>query len=208
MDILKEFFKNPNWISAIVVVAYFAYKLIDNAITTGKQRIEKKIKAEKEKSDAEKKEKSYKALDRLSDAVELLVQKETNQVNLMAAENIITNTLNASKAVIKEEIRRIFKHNHRENAQRQQIIKNAIRIVTLTAFENDIKTLSTIYYKNTKLANFLLNIDTDDFYKNLLKLLFSTNGNVADELRDVIYFLDSSFETFILTGKKYYSNIN
>lgn len=207
MDILNEFFKNPSWISAIVVVAYFVYKIIDNIITTDKQRLEKKMKAQKIKEENEKKEKSYKALDRLSDAVELLVQKETNHVNLMTAENIITNTLNASKAIIKDEIRRIFVHNHRENAQRQQIIKNAIRIVTLTAFEGDIKILSKIYYKNTKLANFLLNIDTDDFYKNLLKLLFSTNGNADDELRDLIYFVDSSFATFILNGKKYYNNL-
>ncbi len=207
MDILKEFFKNPNWISAIVVVAYFAYKLIDNAITTGKQRLEKKMKAQKEKEETEKKEKSYKALDRLSDAVELLVQKETNHVSLMTAENIITNTLNASKAVIKDEIRRIFVNNHRENAQRQKIIKQAIANVTTTAFENDVKQLSTLCYKNRKLSEFLTNIDADKFYSDLMKLVFTTGGNPDDELRDIIYFIDSSFDTFILNGKKYYNNL-
>ncbi len=204
---MNDFFANPSWISLIGIVVFFGYQLIKQYISEKKFKVEKKNNQDKEKSEQDKKEASYKVLDRLSDAVELLIAKETNNVNLMTAENIIQAKLNESKAIIKNEINRIFKQNHRDNINRQKMIKQAIANVSRTVYENDIKKLKSVYYKNKSLNEFLINIDNDIFYDNLLKLLFTTGGNAEDERADIMYYISSSFDTFILNGKKFYNNL-
>ena len=204
---MNEFFKNPSWISLLGVIGFFVYQIIKQYLSEKKQKNEKIQTNKKEKEYAIKQEANYKAIERLSEAIERLIDKEINSVNLMTAETIITAQLLKSKAIIKDEVRRIFIHNHRDNVNRQKHIKNAIRNITLTAYDNDIKALNPVLYKNKRLSEFLTNIDNAAFFKSLLQLIFATTGKPESELADIMWFIDSSFETYILNGKKYYSNL-
>ena len=207
MEGMNEFFKNPSWISLLGIVAFFGYQIVKQIITDKKARAEKSVNQGKAKIEQTKTDKAYKSFDRLADAVELLISKETNNVNLMTAEVIIQAKLNESKAIVKEEILRIFKQNHRDNINRQTIIKQAIANVTRTVFENDLKKLKSIYYKNKSINEFLININKELFFDQLIKLIFTTGGQPVNELSDIMYYINSSFDTFILNGKKYCNNL-
>lgn len=203
MGDLQKFFENPSWISLLGIVVFFAYQIIIKEIEKSN---EKKAKDEQKKK-SERQETSYKTIDRLSDAVEMLINKDINNVNLITAESIITSKLNESKAIIEREIRRIFIQNHREKTQRQRIIKSAIKSVVIDTFDNDIKVFSNIFYKNKRLADFLTTIDPDFLIESILELVFTTGGIPESELTDVVFLLDSSYNSYILAGKKYLNNI-
>ena len=98
MEWLNEFFKNPSWIGLIAVGLVLAFFLIRDRNAKKNTANEKKQEQIKQKAQMEKQETAYKTIDRLSDAIELLIENNTNKVNLMTAENIITSTLRASKA--------------------------------------------------------------------------------------------------------------
>ncbi|MEA3450881.1 MAG: hypothetical protein U9Q83_03150 [Bacteroidota bacterium] len=218
MEWINEFFKNPSWIGLITVGLVLGYFLIRDrntkkAVQQEKEIEQKKVQEEKEVQQKnveeayERQEISYKTIDKMADELQRLNDNATNKVNLMVSENIITKTLLASKAILRTEIRRIFEHNHRENARRQAIIKQSIANVSLSIYEDDIKMLSALYYKNKQLSDFLINIDTELFFSKLLKLVFTFGGNLETELTDTMMFIDSQFNMFILKGKKYYNNL-
>lgn len=207
MEWLNEFFKNPSWIGFLAVLAVLIYMLTRDYM---KQKNDKKEKENQQKKDNEtiqRQEISYKTIDRLADELQRLNDREVNKVNIMTAEHIISSKLNESKGVIKEEIRRIFAQNHRENAIRQKIIKQSVTNLTISIFQHDIKLLNSIYYKNRRLSEFLTNIDNETFFNEMIKLLFTTGGNPQSELQDILMYIDSQFNLFILQGKKYYNNL-
>lgn len=207
MEWLNEFFKNPSWIGLIAVGMVLIFFYLRDVKKQKKENNEKEIQQKKETEKENRREHYYQIVDRSTDAIELLINNNTNKVNLMQAENIISRTLYSSKAIIEREIRRIFEHNHRENSNRQKIIKQSLVNVTMNVFENDIKMLSQLYYKHKSLSEFLLNLDTEKFFNELIKLVFTTGGIAENELRDIIAFIDSEFDMFILNGKKYYNNL-
>lgn len=200
LSFLEAYFNNANWPATIFLIIaitlLFVYML----------RRDKKTKL-KTATIATKQDDLSAALDKMSDAVELLINNNTNKVNLMMTESIIKVTLLSSKHKIKDEIRRIFKQNHRESAQRQPFIKQSIANVTLSTFENDIKTLSMLYYKSKKLSEFLININNEAFFGKLIKLVFATGGDTEKDFDDIMMFIDSEFDKFIILANKYYNKL-
>lgn len=207
MEFLKDFFINPSWLGLLAIIAAFIYLYLRDKEQTKRQQKEKSITAKKEKQTDDKREQYYQIIDRNTDAIEQLITNNTNKVSLMQAEAIIEKTLLTSKAIIEREIRCIFKNNHREKPKRQEIIRNKLTNITIKAFESDAKMLNQLHYKDKSLAEFLLNIKQERFFNELIKLIFTTDGVVESELNDIITFLDSEFEMFILKGKKYYNRL-
>ncbi len=207
MDFLKDFFVNPSWLGLLAIIAALIFLYFRDKEQTKRQQKANEVSDEKEKKINDKREEYYQIIDRNTDAIELLVQNNTNKVSLMQAEDIITKTLASSKAVIEREVRCIFMNNHRENPKRQEKIRKKLINTTTKAFESDTKMLSQLYYKDKSLADFLINIQQKVFFDELLRLIFTTGGVVEHELADIISFLDSEFDLFVLKGKKFYNNL-
>ncbi len=205
MDFLKDFFVNPSWLGLLAIVATLVYFYLRDRMQAKVRKKDKHESAEKEKTAAKKQEFYYQTIDRNTDAIEQLIANNTNKVSLMQAEEIITKTLLASKGTIEREVRDIFKNNHRESPKRQEIIRKKLINITVKAFESDTKMLLSLHYKDKNLAEFLINIKQEKFFKELLRLVFSTGGVMENELSDVITYLDNEFEMFILQGKKFYN---
>lgn len=207
LSFLEAYFQNPSWAATLVII--FVAILVFTYMIIRDKKNKKKTEdiATNQNKQTEKQQSLADSFDNLSDEVKLLVNNYTNKVSLMTAEQIISKTLLASKSVIKDEIQRIFENNHRENAQRQEIIKQSITNVTLSVYEDDIKFLSSLYYKSKQLSDFLFSIEIDSFFSDLVKLIFTTAGNPESEQKDIMMFLDNQFKMFILKGQKYYTNL-
>lgn len=184
MDInLTEFFKNPNWMTAIVLIIFIAANVL---IVIYQTRNNKKSGG-----------KTVTAIENLSNKIQILLDKEINTLNLPNAENIIETTLFKTGAIINEEVLRVFKHNHRNETEREVIIERSLRSHVKTAFSNDINTLSNLYYKNKALSEFFKKIDAKEFTDRLLNFVFSVSETSKRDLEDTLYFIDSSFNTYI-----------
>ena len=189
---LDEFFQNPTWMSAIVATVFIIANVV---IVIFQTRNNKKSGS-----------KFVSAIEKLSDKIQILLDKEINTVNLQNAENIICSTLRKTEALIKDEVRRVFYHNNRQMPARQKIIRKALLAATQTAHRNDVNTLSKFYYKEQSLAEFLSQIDTVEFVDVLLKFIFN-DGKAERDLQDTIYYIESSFNTYITNAKSFYSKL-
>lgn len=184
MDInFTEFFKNPNWITAIVLIVFIVANVIIVIIQTKKH--------------IKNGNKTVTAIDNLTNKMQILIDKEINTMNLPNVENVIETTLFKTETIIKEEIMRVFKHNHRSSKERRVIIERLLRSHVKTAFSNDVNTLSNLYYKNKALSELLKNIDAKEFTERLLNFVFSVSESSKRDLEDTLYFIDSSFNTYI-----------
>jgi len=185
---LDEFFQNPSWISAIVVIIF----IVANVIIVIMQK--------------KNSGKTVGAMENLSAKIQVLLDKEINTVNLQNAENIIYSTLRKTEATIKDEARRVFYHNNRLKPHRQRIIRKALNTVTETAYDNDINMLSKFYYKEKSLDESLKTINTHDFVDTLLSFVFN-DGKGERDLQDTLYYIDSSFNSYIANSKSFYSSL-
>ena len=180
---LDEFFKNPDWITAIVLIIF----IVANVIIV-------LIQAKNAKKSSLK---FINAIENLSNKIQILIDKEINTMNLPNTENIIETTLFKTEAIIKDEIIRVFKHNHRDKIERRLIIERYMRSRIKTAFNNDVNTLSNLYYKNKALSELFKKIDTKEFTERLLSFVFTVSEDSKRDLEDTLYFIDSSFNTYI-----------
>ncbi len=176
---LDDFFQNPTWMSAIVVIIF----IVANVIIVILQK--------------ESGGKTVGAIDNLSNKIQILIDKEINTLNLPNAESVIETTLFQTEAIIKEEVKRVFKHNHRNSKERTVIIERLIKSHVKTAFSNDINTLSNLYYKNKALSELFKKIDANEFTERLLSFVFTISENSKRDLDDTLYFIESSFNTYL-----------
>ena len=197
---LDNFFENPTWMSAIVIVVFLIAQVIIVYLQT---RGRKKDRVQ----NSDNSNKTVNAISSLSNKIQILLDKEVNTVNLQNAESVICSTLRKSEAIIKDEIRRVFFHNKRHESARQNIIKKALSATTLTSYNDNVNTLSKFYYKEKTLAEFLTNINQEDFFKGLLALVFNKSESNNTDLLDCIYYIESSFSSYITNAKSYYSNL-
>ncbi len=197
---LSNFFDNPTLLSAIVVFAI----ILGNVLSVYFQnRHNKKIREVSKDASGQ----TVSAIDNLSNKIQIFLDKEVNNVNLQNAENIITASLRKSEAKIKEEVRRIFFYNNRSEPHRQQIIKKALAAVTLTAYTNDTNALSKLFYKEKTISEYLINVKKEEFFSGLLQLVFNKSSNDNTDLQDCLYYIESSFNSYITNAKSYYSNL-
>jgi hypothetical protein len=196
---LDGFFENPTIMSAIVVIVFILSQV---AIVWLQNRKHKK---DNQRAD-ETAKKTVSTFEDLTSKIQALIDKEMNNVNLVAADIIITSVLNSSKNAIIKEIRRIFTHNHREQLHRQKLIRRSFGSLTKAVYDSDMHVLSIFYYKEKRLSEFMTNIDTDDFFHSILNLIFSVN-NAESDFNDVIFSVESYFDSFIIQARQYYSNL-
>lgn len=197
---LDSFFENPTILSTIVLIAF----VLGNVVIVYYQNRNNKKQRDDNKSAAND---TVSAINTLSNKIQIFLDKEVNNINLQNAENITTSTLRKSEAKIKDEVRRIFFHNNRKEPARQKIIKKALQAVTITAFNNDLNALSKLFYKEKNIAEFLVNVDKEDFFHGLLQLVFQKSTNDNTDLQDCIYYIESSFNSYITNAKSFYSKL-
>jgi len=200
MNLIPDaFFENPTTTSAIVVIIFVLSQV---AIVLLQNRKHKK---DHKRADETAKQTVY-TFEQLTNKIQALIDKEINNVNLVAADIIITSVLTRSKNTIIKEVRRIFTHNHREKVYRQKLIRRSFGSLTKAVYESDMHDLSNFYYKEKRLSEFLTNIDTDDFFHSILNLVFSVN-NAESDFNDVVFSIESYFDSYIIQARQYYSNL-
>lgn len=197
---LESFFENPTLLSAIVIIVFILSNVI---IVYLQNRNNKKQRADNKQASNT----TVTAMNKLANQMQVLLDKEVNNVNLQNVENIIASTLRKSEAIIKDEVRRIFFHNNRNKLTRQRMIKKALSAVTQTAYNNDLTVLSKFFYKENNISSFLVNINKEDFFSELLILVFNKSDNSDTDLQDCLYYIESNFNSYITNAKSYYSNL-
>ena len=105
---LDEFFQNPTWMSAIVVITFIVANVVIVIIQA--------------KNNKKNGNKTVTAINNLTNKIQILIDKEINTLNLPNAESVIETTLFQTEAIIKEEVKRVFKHNHRNSKERTVIM--------------------------------------------------------------------------------------
>ncbi|MEA2041149.1 MAG: hypothetical protein U9N85_01165 [Bacteroidota bacterium] len=196
---LESFFENPTTLSAVVVVVFILSQV---AIVWLQNRKYNKDRKRNDKTA----DKTISSFEGLSDKIQSLIDKDSNHLTLSGVETIITTVMKSSEAKIIREVRRIFFHNHREQAHRKTIIRRSFGSLTRSIYENDINELHNFYYKNKRLSEFVIQIDTFDFFETVLNLIFTVNHSESD-MQDVIYSIETYFDSYIIQAKQYYGRL-
>lgn len=196
---IEEFFTSPSVIGLIGLIALI---LGNVAIIYIQHRNGKKIRSDNRESKSEQ----ITLLQKLTNQIQILIDNTVNTVNLQSAEDVITATLRQAESQVKDEVIRIFDHNHRSDARRQQIISKAVNSVVDTVYDNCMTTLRRMYYRERNLAEHLTDFDKRNFAEELLAHIFEKSESDKQDLADALYYVHTYFTNIITNAKSYYNS--
>ncbi len=196
----RNFFENPSILSAVIVVLFIVGNVLIAYLNNKNNR--KTRDDNKERGDS-----IVDALNKQSNLLQILVDKEINRLNRQSAEEIISATMHEAENTVKDEIMRIFQQNHRLEKRRQVLIQKGLKSLIDTIYDGSINTLKSLAYKEKNLAEHLTDFDKEKFLDGLLEHIFNKSENDSQDLADTLYYIRTYFTTIITNAKSYYSNL-